>query len=74
MDPVKAPKDQEKKDTRPLNVEEYQKKWDQMLQDTAKQIDKIRGEFFQFDICRRQKLTAIIENEQARKSNQAAQR
>jgi hypothetical protein len=45
MDPVKAPKDQEKKDNRPMNVEEYQKKWDQMLQDTAKQIDKIRGEF-----------------------------
>jgi cell fate (sporulation/competence/biofilm development) regulator YmcA (YheA/YmcA/DUF963 family) len=44
MDQVKTPKEQEKKDTRPMNVEEYQKKWDQMLQDTAKQIDKIRGE------------------------------
>ncbi|KAJ5863849.1 uncharacterized protein N7529_005765 [Penicillium soppii] len=41
MDP-KAPKEQENKDGRPLTVEEYQKKWDQMLQDTGKQIDKIR--------------------------------
>jgi hypothetical protein len=53
MDP-KAPKEQENKDGRPLTVEEYQKKWDQMLQDTGKQIDKIRGESFPFDICARQ--------------------
>lgn len=45
MDQIKVPKEQEQKDTRPLNVEEYQKKWDQMLEDTAKQIEKIRGEF-----------------------------
>ncbi|KAJ5774179.1 hypothetical protein N7457_009075 [Penicillium paradoxum] len=43
MDKVKTTKDtQEKKESQPMNVEEYQKKWDQMLQDTAKQIDKIR--------------------------------
>jgi hypothetical protein len=47
MDKIKTPKEepQEKTDSQPMTVEEYQKKWDQMLQDTAKQIDKIRGEF-----------------------------
>lgn len=55
MDKVKTTKDsQEKKDAQPRNVEEYQKKWDQMLQDTAKQIDKIRGEYFVSDVCRRE--------------------
>ncbi|KAJ5487593.1 hypothetical protein N7530_001893 [Penicillium desertorum] len=44
MDKTKTPKEepQEKTDSQPMTVEEYQKKWDQMLQDTAKQIDKIR--------------------------------
>ncbi|CAI7586581.1 unnamed protein product [Penicillium glandicola] len=44
MDKTNIPKEepQEKTETRPMTVEEYQKKWDQMLQDTAKQIDKIR--------------------------------
>ncbi|KAF3014582.1 hypothetical protein E8E15_003784 [Penicillium rubens] len=44
MDKIKTPKEepQEKTDSQPMTVEEYQKKWDQMLQDTAKQIDKIR--------------------------------
>lgn len=47
MDKIKTPKEepQEKTDSQPMTVEEYQKKWDQMLQDTAKQIDKIRGKF-----------------------------
>ncbi|OQE30190.1 hypothetical protein PENFLA_c003G10160 [Penicillium flavigenum] len=44
MDKIKTPKEepQERTDSQPMTVEEYQKKWDQMLQDTAKQIDKIR--------------------------------
>jgi signal recognition particle subunit SEC65 len=48
MDKPKTPKEepQEKIEDQGRAVEEYQKKWDQMLQDTAKQIDKIRGEFF----------------------------
>jgi hypothetical protein len=56
MDKIKTPKEepQEKTDSQPMTVEEYQKKWDQMLQDTAKQIDKIRGEFCFSDICRRE--------------------
>ncbi|KGO50521.1 hypothetical protein PEX2_036920 [Penicillium expansum] len=43
MDKIKSPKEepQEKIESQPTTVEEYQKKWDQMLQDTAKQIDKI---------------------------------
>ena len=47
MDKPKTPKEepQEKIEDQGRAVEEYQKKWDQMLQDTAKQIDKIRGEF-----------------------------
>lgn len=46
MDKIKTPKEdpQEKTESQPMTVEDYQKKWDQMLQDTAKQIDKIRGE------------------------------
>ncbi|KAJ5467471.1 hypothetical protein N7475_005223 [Penicillium sp. IBT 31633x] len=46
MDKIKDTKQneetEEKKEIQPRNVEEYQKKWDQILQDTAKQIDKIR--------------------------------
>ncbi|KAF7522189.1 hypothetical protein PCG10_007655 [Penicillium crustosum] len=44
MDKIKTPKEdpQEKTESQPMTVEDYQKKWDQMLQDTAKQIDKIR--------------------------------
>ncbi|KAJ5385009.1 hypothetical protein N7517_002920 [Penicillium concentricum] len=44
MDKIKTPKEepQEKTEEQPTTVEEYQRKWDQMLQDTAKQIDKIR--------------------------------
>ncbi|KAJ5436036.1 hypothetical protein N7445_006921 [Penicillium cf. griseofulvum] len=44
MDKPKTPKEepQEKIEDQGRAVEEYQKKWDQMLQDTAKQIDKIR--------------------------------
>ncbi|KAG0159018.1 hypothetical protein PDIDSM_6538 [Penicillium digitatum] len=44
MDKSKTPKEepQEKTESQPTTVEEYQKKWDQMLQDTARQIDKIR--------------------------------
>lgn len=55
MDKIKSPKEepQEKIESQPTTVEEYQKKWDQMLQDTAKQIDKIRGEFLS-DTCRRE--------------------
>jgi hypothetical protein len=44
MDKVKTTQEtQEKQESRPMSVEEYQKKWDQMLQETGKQIDKIRG-------------------------------
>ncbi|KAJ5184922.1 hypothetical protein N7491_007208 [Penicillium cf. griseofulvum] len=44
MDKPKTPKEepQEKIEDQGRAVEEYQKKWDQMLQETAKQIDKIR--------------------------------
>lgn len=51
MDKIKETKQteietEEETEIQPRNVEEYQKKWDQILQDTAKQIDKIRGENF----------------------------
>ncbi|KAJ5834586.1 hypothetical protein N7447_000612 [Penicillium robsamsonii] len=44
MDKIETPKEEpeEKTEDQPTTVEEYQRKWDQMLQDTAKQIDKIR--------------------------------
>ncbi|KAJ5389804.1 uncharacterized protein N7496_000872 [Penicillium cataractarum] len=45
MDSVKA-KDvpQTSKDTKPMtSVEEYQRRWAQLMDDTAKQIQKIRG-------------------------------
>ncbi|KAJ5959948.1 uncharacterized protein N7479_007098 [Penicillium vulpinum] len=46
MDKIKTPKEEPKEETeeeeRPMTVEEYQRKWDQILQDTAKQIDQIR--------------------------------
>jgi hypothetical protein len=35
---------QEKKEPQLRSVEEYQKYWDQLLQNTADQIQKIRGE------------------------------
>ncbi|KAI2709686.1 hypothetical protein DTO012A9_7310 [Penicillium roqueforti] len=46
MDKIETPKEEPKEE--PQNrykrtiVEEYQMKWDQMLQDTARQIDQIR--------------------------------
>lgn len=48
MDPVKPSNVQpEKKDGgQPLNIlETYQRRWDQMMQDTTKQIEKIRRKF-----------------------------
>lgn len=47
MDPVKPSNVQpEKKEGRPLNIiETYQRRWDQMMQDTTKQIEKIRRKF-----------------------------
>lgn len=44
MDSVKPKTVQpEKKDTPPLNIlETYQRRWDQLMEDTTKQIEKIR--------------------------------
>ncbi|KAJ5130252.1 uncharacterized protein N7515_006291 [Penicillium bovifimosum] len=43
MDKVKTTQEtKEKPEAQPMSVEEYQKKWDQMLQETGRQIDKIR--------------------------------
>jgi hypothetical protein len=35
-------KDKKNKET-PLSVEEYQRRWEQILQDTSEQIKKVRG-------------------------------
>ncbi|CDM33473.1 hypothetical protein DTO013E5_7339 [Penicillium roqueforti] len=46
MDKIETPKEEPKEEPqnryKPTIVEEYQMKWDQMLQDTARQIDQIR--------------------------------
>jgi hypothetical protein len=50
MDSIKA-KDipQSTKDSKPMtSVEEYQRRWAQLMDDTAKQIQKIRGAQFRF--------------------------
>lgn len=46
MDTIKPKTVQpEKKDTKPLNIlETYQRRWDQLMDDTTKQIEKIRRE------------------------------
>jgi hypothetical protein len=36
-------KDKKNKETT-LNVEEYQRRWERILQDTSEQIKKVRGE------------------------------
>lgn len=73
MDKIETPKEEPKEEPqnryKPTIVEEYQMKWDQMLQDTARQIDQIRGTFLFWHGCRRGKLTASIENELARMAN-----
>lgn len=46
MDTVKSKTAQpEKKDPKPLNIlETYQRRWDQLMEDTTKQIERIRRE------------------------------
>ncbi|KAJ5732972.1 hypothetical protein N7533_013419 [Penicillium manginii] len=34
----------EKKDDKPMSVEQYQRRWEQLMDDTAKQIQKIRDD------------------------------
>lgn len=58
---------QEKKEPQLRSVEEYQKYWDQLLQNTADQIQKIRGECTS-DICR-VPLTTIDKEQAAERSN-----
>ncbi|KAJ5095882.1 hypothetical protein NUU61_005238 [Penicillium alfredii] len=49
---------QVKKSQQTTNVEQYQQRWEQLIQDTNKQIQKIR---------------AIIEEEKAKRSNESSQ-
>lgn len=44
MDSVKTKAAPETKDSKPTSVEQYQRRWEQLMDDTAKQIQKIRGE------------------------------
>lgn len=46
MDSVKPKTIQPEKKDKPLNIlETYQRRWDQLMEDTTKQIEKIRREF-----------------------------
>ncbi|KAJ5669139.1 hypothetical protein N7462_010209 [Penicillium macrosclerotiorum] len=68
MDPVKTKDIAQDAKGKPLSsVEEYQLRWAQLMEDTTKQIQKIRDHR-----CRERKLTAMVDEEKARQSTQAS--
>ncbi|OOQ84675.1 hypothetical protein PEBR_29495 [Penicillium brasilianum] len=70
MDSIKT-KDvpQTPKDTKPMtSVEEYQRRWAQLMDDTAKQIQKIRGSTKADSLF---PCFFLLDEEQARKSSPA---